>query len=373
MPLIYCLLFSSLVGMLMNFHACAPKKQPSTERPIPVTTINKYFLDPKTDTVLRLKFTTNIRAIFEDRKGNFWFGSDQEGLCLFDGKSLTYFKEKGKATDNQIRAIFEDKTGRIWLEKAKGTSYYDGKQLKAYSNRNYSSKQKWQLQEDDLWFKSDERVGYNPLEETAGVYRYDGQQFYYHTFPLLPKTEDNFQYSSSTPFVRGQNGRLWMGTYNAVIGYDGRDFTILDNKRLGLTKETGQLHIRSLFEDSKGILWIGNNGIGLWCFDGKKTFPFAQQYDLGFPNSLSSYQTPTKGPNHVFAIQEDNKGILWFGDRDTGAWSYDGTSLKNYNLKDGLTTTQILKIYKDRRGTLWFGLANGQVFQFNGTSFYRVL
>jgi hypothetical protein len=28
--------------------------------------------------------------------------------------------------------------------------------------------------------------------------------------------------------------------------------------------------------------------------------------------------------NTFFAIEEDKEGNIWFGDRDTGAWKYDG-------------------------------------------------
>jgi len=39
-----------------------------------------------------LKFTSSIRSIFEDSKGNYWFGSTQEGVCLFNGKSFSKHK-----------------------------------------------------------------------------------------------------------------------------------------------------------------------------------------------------------------------------------------------------------------------------------------
>ena len=44
-----------------------------------------------------LKFTSGIRAIFQDRKGNYWFGSHNEGVSLYDGSSFKYFTIKGDA------------------------------------------------------------------------------------------------------------------------------------------------------------------------------------------------------------------------------------------------------------------------------------
>src|SRR5574343_1888147 len=59
----------------------------------------------KTDT---LKFTSGIRAIFQDSKGNYWFGSHNEGVSFYNGKSFVYFTAIDGLSDNQIRTIQED-------------------------------------------------------------------------------------------------------------------------------------------------------------------------------------------------------------------------------------------------------------------------
>ena len=66
--LIYLILILTL-----NF-SCVEKKstEKETQQPELVET-------SKTDT---LKFTSGIRAIFQDSKGNYWFGSLQEGVAF---------------------------------------------------------------------------------------------------------------------------------------------------------------------------------------------------------------------------------------------------------------------------------------------------
>src|SRR6186713_461769 len=61
----------------------------------------------------RLRFET-VRSILEDSKGNYWFGSWNEGVCRFDGKGLTYFTAEDGLSDNQIRSIREDRNGVVW-------------------------------------------------------------------------------------------------------------------------------------------------------------------------------------------------------------------------------------------------------------------
>ncbi|MEZ5056291.1 MAG: two-component regulator propeller domain-containing protein [Saprospiraceae bacterium] len=58
--------------------------------------------------------------------------------------------------------------------------------------------------------------------------------------------------------VRRKNDKLWIGTYAGVFGYNGDEFTIINDATLGLDIDSEPLHIRSILEDSKGRLWIGN-------------------------------------------------------------------------------------------------------------------
>lgn len=329
--------------------------------------------ESKVDTSFRLKFTTGVRSILEDSKGNFWFGSHREGVCLFDGAQLTYFTVEDGLSDNQVRSIFEGPDGNIWFEGGEGISKYDGNKITTVTKRDYSRKAEWEIGLNDLWFKGDEEAGFNEMEGQPGAYRYDGKTLIYQAFPIEMKEGEESYYSVSAPVVRGKNGRVWLGTYGAVIGYDGESFTIINNAYLGLNEETGFLHVRNVFEDSKGNLWIGNNGIGVLKFDGDSTINFSKLHGLVPEISFhGGGESPPGSLEHVFSIGEDNLGNIWFGDRDTGAWRYDGKSLKNYTVKDGLSANHIWQIYKSPKEGLLFAMGDGSVCKFNGVSFERV-
>ena len=101
---------------------------------------------------------------------------------------------------------------------------------------------------------------------------------------------------------------------------------------------------------------------------------FSAEYDLVTNDNLPR-GGQLSGPGtleHIFAIAEDIHGNIWFGDRDTGAWKYDGEKVVNYGGKDGLPVTHIWQIYSSKSGELWFALANGSVYRFNGISFDRL-
>ena len=315
---------------------------------------------------LRLKYTTGIRSILEDSKGNTWLGSYNEGVCLLHNGTMQYFSTENGLSNNQVRSIYEDKNGIIWFECGTGLSTYDGQKMAVYKKRNYTSKDKWPLPGSDLWFKGDESVGYNALEKGPGLYQYDGQSLSFRRLPLSPNPGDNFTYSISTPFAKGKNGMRWFGTYGAVIGYNGKSFKIIDNAYLGLTKQMRSLHIRSIMEDSKGKLWIGNNGIGVITYDGKEAIDFTTQQKLRKEDSKGN------SLERVFSIAEDSSGNIWFGTVESGVWRYDGHSMKNFTKADGLESKHIWTIYNSKQGELWFGGANpGAVYRFNGSSFER--
>ena len=230
-----------------------------------------------------LAFET-VRSILHDSKGNFWFGSWNQGVCRFDGKTLTYFTAKDGLSDNQIRSIYEDRNGVIWFEGGVELSGFDGEKIIRPTNKNYASKDDWKLGAGDLWFKEDGSVGATAIEGRPGVYRYDGTTFHFLAYPVLPDPAlakpAGFGGYATTGMSRGKSGRLWFATYAAVFGYDGKTFTVFDDQSLGL-KEDGQLHVRCVLEDSKGNLWIGNNGIGVILHDGRTATQFTQKMGLG--------------------------------------------------------------------------------------------
>jgi ligand-binding sensor domain-containing protein len=326
-----------------------------------------------------LRFEHGVRAILEDSKGNSWFGSWQEGVCRFDGKGYTYFTVNDGLCDNQVRRIIEDHKGVIWFETALGISSFDGEKIATHTRRNYASKDDWRIEPGDLWFKEDGSRGATVAEGRPGVVRYDGKTFTFLAYPL-PEDRGEAAAYATTGLAQGKGGRLWFATYGAVIGFDGVGFTILDDACLGLDERTGLLHVRCVLEDSKGRLWIGNNGIGVVLVEGGTITHFTQARGVGRRDHRSGGQmnpqpgdAPEGSPSmhRVFAMGEDRDSNTWFGTIEQGAWRWDGESLRQFSDRDGLTVGDVLVIHTNRRGKLWVG-GRGGVYEFDGETFHRV-
>ena len=353
--------------LALNF-SCVEKKSTEKEN-------NKPDL-VKTSENDTLKFTSGIRAIFQDSKGNFWFGSLQEGAAYYNGKSFMYFKNDDGLSDNQIHNIQEDKKGVIWFNTQQGVSSYDGTKIvnhtkaeKEKSKINFPIQIKeplqgqWMKSDKDLWFEAG-------IKE--GVYRYDGQKLSYLAFPPQKVLDHYDNLFAVTSISKGKNNMIWFATYAGVFGYNGNEFSIINDETLGFDRKIAPLHIRSIFEDSKGRLWIGNNGIGVLLKEGDSIINFSEKNNLIHPTSGKKGNKSMPGTlEHVFTIAEDGKGNIWFGDRDAGIWKYDGVKMTNYTKKDGLTNDNALSIFEDSKGELWFGMAYGNIYKFNGKKFNK--
>lgn len=68
-----------------------------------------------------------VRCIYEDSKSNFWIGTQEGGLLLFNKNNGTYkrFTTTNGLPSNTILRILEDKKGNLWLSTYNGLSKFD--------------------------------------------------------------------------------------------------------------------------------------------------------------------------------------------------------------------------------------------------------
>ncbi|MGH7595727.1 MAG: sensor histidine kinase [bacterium] len=103
----------------------------------------------------------SIRAIYEDRQGNLWFGGYEGGVAVLspsDGKEklLRKFTRADGLPDEHVRAIHQDHEGRIWIGTRDGglAVYAAGKFQTISVNDGLLSNTIWSIGEDDddrLW------------------------------------------------------------------------------------------------------------------------------------------------------------------------------------------------------------------------------
>lgn len=308
-----------------------------------------------------LQFTSGIRAILQDSKGNYWFGSHQEGVCKYDGKTFTYYTTEDGFCGRQVISIKEDETGIIWFGTSSGLCSYDG--VKFNSDSHIVTPGSGSFNAMDLWF---------PGNKADEIIRINRGRIYTIKNPIqIPSNENPGNYGI-TGFTKGKNGDIWIAYYAGVVHYDGKTTQYINDSTMRYDGHSSYMHVRSILQDSKGKLWIGNNGIGVLLMQGDSIIHFSKKHRL-FIADIFRQKSPPGTLMHVFAIKEDSKGNIWFGDRDTGAWRFDGKEIKNFIVDPALNTQHIWDIYEDRSGNLLFAMGDSGVYRFNGNGFDRIL
>lgn len=315
------------------------------------------------------KIDKNIRSIFQDKKGNYWFGTNSVGVYRYDPsaarrsdslrtgrKTLIQFTEKDGLSNNQVQSIQEDKSGNIWFGTGLfGVSRFDGKSFTTLTNKETNLESEWKIEPNDLWFYAG-----------SGVCRYNGISLVYLPLDNSKNSPYNLSRYAVYSILKDKKGNLWFGTQaQGVCRYDGKTFTWFTEK--GLIGPA----VLALFEDSKGNIWFGNNGAGLFRYDGKTLINFTDEKGLSNNEFRVSGKSVLGTLARIYSINEDNNGNLWIGTVDTGVWKYDGSNLTNYTTKDGLTSNAINTVYKDNNGELWFGTDGDGICKFNGKTFTK--
>jgi ligand-binding sensor domain-containing protein len=71
------------------------------------------------------------------------------------------------------------------------------------------------------------------------------------------------------------------------------------------------------------------------------------------------------------SVFQDSRGYLWVGTAGGGVCKFDGTSFTEYSHKQGLEGTIISSIAEDSAGNMWFGTVNAGVSRYDGRVFSR--
>jgi ligand-binding sensor domain-containing protein/signal transduction histidine kinase len=270
------------------------------------------------------------RSMCQDKEGAFWIGTDSAAdnilIRVKDGAVKIYDRQPGPIGFPNV--VFSDSAGELWVGSYQGLGRFIDEKFTPLRNlddtrlnASYKIYVMYQDQEQNLWVGSD-----------AGLTRLTPKRF--RTFTQ----EDGLASDIALALCPSQDGSVWISSWGAGLSHyaDGR-FTVINTSN-GLPSN----FVMALAETHDGSLWAGVDYSGpLVRLKEGKIRVYEQKGYFGTP-----------------ALYEDQRGVLWIGNR--GALrTYNGTAFKRFTTENGLSDTDINAICGGQDGAVWIGAKKG--------------
>lgn len=267
---------------------------------------NLMLYDNNTNKFNRFGNYTNVSFVFQDSNLNLWIGTFTNGLFCIPKNSSTPIKLINNKKIGAINFIKEDYKKQLWITSK-------GKVFK------------------------------------INIEDFDTEIFY-------PDKKLNSELNFSTVEVLKDNILLF-GTLGEGIYIKNSEDNFSKNSAFKLPDS---LSVYSILNDSKGRIWIGTYGDGL--------------YKINTDKKVSHYTTELKNPrslhyNDVLSAYEDITGTIWFG-TDGGGVSFYDEYLNKFNfitnnlVPDGISV-EVIRAITENEKNIWIGTSGKGLTCFN--------
>ncbi|MDA9774522.1 hypothetical protein N9B82_06155 [Saprospiraceae bacterium] len=338
--------YSILFAVFLFVISC--NSQVKTNKELDYNPLSRYELEKDK----KVQIGQYMMDILEDSKGNMWFGTLQNGVGMYDGKTFRYYTTEDGLIGNYVSSFVEDKNGIMWFGTHAGLSKYDGENFVNFDENDG-------LISNDIANMLIDNSGKIWIGTWNGICTFDGQTF--TNFPVpTPDVERIINHETknwSTDLFQDSKGNIWFARdgYGACK-YNGETFSHFTKKE-GLLANT----VRDIAEDADGNMWFGSRSpekdlpdmVGLTLTGGLQKYDGENYSD--FPEHKGLYG------NDVYEIYRDSKDNMWFSTREDGIYKYDGKEFVNYqvNYPGDESSLASVKMFEDSKGNLWISCAGG--------------
>jgi len=298
----------------------------------------------------------SIICQLQDRKGFMWFGT-KKGLVRYDGYDFTLYQQDSDNSDSishsYINALYEDKLGYLWIgTDGGGLNRFDPvtEKFKLYQHQpnsadSISNNTVFVIEpsyDGKLWIGT--ANGLNLLDPKAGTF---------DVFRHQHNVQSTISANSIRSILSKPDGSLWLGFNNGVLDWFDPNAGIIKHFSVPLS-EGNRISLTALQSISSRLntLLIGTANNGLFSFDVAENKWQHYEHDSDDINSLSD--------NGINTIYEDTADRIWIG-TSQGLNLYNPISQRFSVFRSqqadltGLSDDFIQSITEDKSGMLWFG------------------
>ena len=291
--------------------------------------IEKFSLDYTEELDIEKARVVNL---LEDKDGNLWIGSFQQGVMMVPYEDENSFNQWELGTPS---CIYKSKNGHIWCGTQNGHLFKLDNSGKVLLKQREAGEIRC-ISEDstgDLW------IGVRHV----GVFRINQDNGKRRSIESLKGklVTDMVENGNKTMFISVGGEGIW-------------EYNLRTDECVKLSeKNTGDMHlftnsnINKLFSDSKDILWIGHY-LGISCYDSRN----GKFMDMR-PDSLLTTSV-------CYALTETHDGKILIG-TNNGLYQWDGSNgeYTRYTTADGLSSNMICGVGEDLEGNIWCSTFRG--------------
>lgn len=297
-----------------------------------------------------------ITAILQDCYGFVWIGS-REGLSRYDGETFVTYRydpdDPGSISDNSVRAIFEDRSGHLWLGTNSGGLNRLDRATGRFEHFRHRSADSASLSHDSVYAIAQDNEGTLWVATQMGLNRFDEKTGTFSRFVFDADDAQTLSHNYITCLLVDSQNRIWLGTngggLNLMDQTTGRFTRFLSDKTLPNRLSLNQVF--SLCEDETGALWVG--GQGLFRMD-PETGVF-ESIDSS-PDDPSAFEVGL-----VVSLAAAKNGSIWVGTFGRGLHTLDLTTSRSRSYRhdpvnrNSLGEDKVMALVVDSTDNIWIG------------------